>query len=120
DALGLQTDSGLTYTFKEAGEYALEIRDVTYRGGPDFWYRLRVGDFPCATAPIPMAIKRGSKAGIKFAGPTVDGVAPVEITAPTDPNIDTLWIAQKGANGLPGGPVAVPHNVLDQTVEQAP
>jgi hypothetical protein len=120
DAPGLQTDSRLTYTFKEAGEYALEIRDVTYRGGPDFWYRLRIGDFPCATAPIPMATKRGSKAGITFAGPTVDGVAPLEITAPTDLNIDTLWIAPKGANGLHGWPVALALSDLDETVEQEP
>jgi hypothetical protein len=120
DAPGLQTDARLTYTFKEAGEYALEIRDVTYRGGPDFWYRLRVGDFPCATAPIPMAIKRGSKASISFAGPTVDGVAPAEITAPTDPNIDTLWIAPKGVNGLSGWPVALAVSDMDETVEQEP
>jgi hypothetical protein len=120
DAPGLQTDSRLTYTFKEAGEYVLEIRDVTYRGGPDFWYRLRIGDFPCATTPIPMAIKRGSKALINFSGPTVDGVAPVEVTAPTDPNIDTLWIAPKGANGLYGWPVALAVSDLDESVEQEP
>jgi hypothetical protein len=120
DAPGLQTDSRLTYTFKDAGEYILEIRDVTYRGGPDFWYRLRIGDFPCATTPIPMAIKRGSKAAINFAGPTVDGVTPVEITAPTDPSVDTLWIAPKGANGLHGWPVALALSDLDETIEQEP
>jgi hypothetical protein len=120
DAPGLQTDSRLTYTFKEAGEYVLEIRDVTYRGGPDFCYRLRIGDFPCATTPIPMAIKRGSKALISFSGPTVDSVAPVEVTAPTDPNIDTLWVAPKGANGLYGWPVALAVSDLDEAVEQEP
>ncbi len=120
DAPGLQTDSRLTYTFKEAGEYVLEIRDVMYRGGPDFWYRLRIGDFPCATTPIPMAIKRGTKTSVNFSGPTVDGVAPVEITAPTDPTIDSLWIAPKGANGLLGWPVALALSDLDETVEQEP
>jgi len=34
DAPGLQTDARLTYTFAEAGEYILSIRDVMYRGGP--------------------------------------------------------------------------------------
>src|SRR5439155_5889213 len=75
DAPGLQTDPRLTYTFKEAGDYLLEIRDVMYRGGGDFWYRLRIGDFPCATTPLPMAAKRGSKVKVAFAGPTVDAVA---------------------------------------------
>src|SRR5262249_52907289 len=52
DAPGLQTDARLTHTFKQAGDYLIEIRDVMYRGGPDYWYRLRLGDFPCATTPI--------------------------------------------------------------------
>src|SRR5258707_271600 len=55
DAPGLQTDPRLTYTFKETGEYLIEVRDVMYRGGADFVYRLRIGDFPCATTPLPMA-----------------------------------------------------------------
>lgn len=120
DAPGLQADCRLTYTFKEAGEFILSIHDITYRFGPDFWYRLRVGDFPCATAPIPMAVKRGSKATVNFAGPTVDGIAPTEITSPTDPNIDTLWIAPKGPNGLHGWPVALALSDLDETVEREP
>ena len=74
DAPGLQTDARLTYQFMEAGEYIIEIRDTTYRGGDDFWYRLRIGDFPCATSPLPMAAKRGTKATVFFSGPCVDGV----------------------------------------------
>ncbi len=31
------------------------IRDVSYRGGEDFSYRLRIGDFPAATTTLPMA-----------------------------------------------------------------
>lgn len=120
DAPGLQTDSRLTYTFKEAGEYVLEIRDVMYRGGPDFWYRLRIGDFPCATTPYPLAIKRGTKAAVHFTGPSVEGVAPVEVSAPSDPTADTLWIAPRAANGLFGWPVALTVSDLDETVEQEP
>src|SRR5207244_7615655 len=39
DAPGLQTDPRLTYTFKDAGDYLVEVRDVLYRGGADFFYR---------------------------------------------------------------------------------
>jgi hypothetical protein len=120
DAPGLQTDARLTYTFKEAGDYVLEIRDVIYRGGPDFWYRLRIGDFPCATAPVPMAAKRGNKVTVHFAGPTTEGVAPEEVQAPTDPTIGTLWIAPKGANGLLGWPVALGLSDLEEMVEEEP
>src|SRR5206468_11508005 len=77
-------------------------------------------DVPCPTTPGPAAIQRDSKTSINLARSTVDGVAPVEITAPTDPNIDTLWIAPKGANGLHGWPVALALSDLDEAVEQEP
>jgi hypothetical protein len=120
DAPGLQTDPRLTYTFKEAGDYLIEVRDVMYRGGGDFWYRLRIGDFPCATTPLPMAAKRGSKLKVSFAGPTVEGVAPVDVAVPNDPAIDTVWVTPKGVNGLSGWPVALAVSDLDEVMEQEP
>src|SRR5207245_1419438 len=120
DSPGLQTDARLTYTFKDAGDYLIEIRDVAYKGGPDYWYRLRVGDFPCATTPIPMAIKRGAKASISFAGPQVDSVPAMEVTAPTDPTVASVWVAPKGTNGLHGWPVELLLSDFEETVEQEP
>jgi hypothetical protein len=120
DAPGCQADPRLTYTFKEAGDYLVEIKDVLNRGGPDFWYRLRIGDFPCATVPIPMAAKRGTKVEVSFAGPHVEGVAPVQVDVPTDPTISTVWVAPRGSNGLYGWPVALATSDLDEKVEQEP
>jgi hypothetical protein len=120
DSPGCQADSRLTYTFKAAGDYLIEIRDATYRGGGDFVYRLRIGDFPCATAVVPMAIKRGGKATVTFAGPYVDGVAPLEVQAPADPALDIVWLTPKGKNGLSGWPVSVALSDLEETVEQEP
>ncbi|MBI1914041.1 MAG: PPC domain-containing protein [Planctomycetes bacterium] len=120
DAPGLQTDPRLTYTFKEAGDYLVEVRDVSYHGGPDFHYRLRIGDFPCATTPYPLAVKRGSKTKVAFAGPAVEGVAAVDVAAPSDPLIHTLWLAPKGASGLHGWPVALALSDLNEVTEQEP
>jgi len=120
DAPGCQADSRLTYTFKTAGDYLIELRDAMYRGGGDYIYRLRIGDFPCATAVVPMAIKRGSKTKLEFAGPNVEGVAPVEVQAPADPALDILWVTPKGKNGLSGWPVSVALSDLEETVEQEP
>ncbi|MCI0380167.1 MAG: PPC domain-containing protein, partial [Gemmataceae bacterium] len=44
DSPGCQTDPRLTYVFKEAGEYLIEVKDVLNRGGADYGYRLRIGD----------------------------------------------------------------------------
>jgi hypothetical protein len=120
DGPGLQTDPRLTYVFKEAGEYLVEIRDVSYRGGEDYVYRLRIGDFPCATTPLPLAVKRGSKVAVQFAGPGVEGVAPVEVQAPTEPGVDVLQVAPHGANGLHGWPVSLLLSDLDEALEQEP
>jgi hypothetical protein len=120
DSPGLQTDPRLTYTFKDAGEYLIEIRDTTYRGGPDFFYRLRIGDFPCATTPIPMAIKRGGKASVNFAGPQLTGVVPVEIAIPADSHDPVVWVTPKTANGAKGWPVPIAVSELDEVVEQKP
>jgi hypothetical protein len=120
DAPGCQTDPRLTYVFKEAGDYLIEVRDVLYRGGPDFMYCLRIGDFPCATAAIPMLAKRGTKVQVGFAGPSVEGVPPVELIVPTDPRVDTVWVTPRGATGLPGWPVALAVSDVDEVGEQEP
>ena len=75
DSPGCQTDPRISYTFKEAGEYLVEVKDVLNRGGAEFFYRLRIGDFPLATTPFPMAAKRSDTAKINFAGPAVENVS---------------------------------------------
>src|SRR5208283_50553 len=70
--------------------------------------------------PIPMGAKRGSKVAVNFAGPNVEGVAPVEVNVPADPTLDTLWVAPRGASGLHGWPVALAVSDLDEVVEQEP
>ncbi len=120
DAPGLQTDARLTYTFSAAGECIIEVRDVSYRGGADFWYRLRIGDFPCATTPLPMAARRGSQTTVSFAGTYVEGVTPVEVALPADPAIDTVYLAPRGPSGLYGWPVALALTDDDELLETEP
>lgn len=120
DSPGCQSDCRLTHTFKEGGDYLLEIKDVLNRGGADYFYRLRVGDFPNATLPIPMAAKRGSTVNVQFAGPMVEGVAPVAVKVPQDPALTMLWVAPKGSNGLHGWPVALALTDHDELLEQEP
>ena len=120
DAPGLQTDPRLVCTFKSAGDVLVAIRDVSYRGGADFHYRLRIGDFPCATTPLPLAAKRGSKTQVRFAGPSVEGVAPVEVQVPADLTVQAIQVAPKGASGLSGWPVMLHVSDLDEQVEKEP
>jgi hypothetical protein len=120
DAPGCQTDPRLTYTFKESGDYLVEVNDVLNRGGPDYTYRMRIGDFPCATVPVPMAAKRGTKVSVGFAGPVVDGVPPVTVDIPSDPLVQTVQVAPRGPNGLHGWPVSLAVSDHEELVEREP
>ena len=120
DSPGAQTDPRLRFVFQKEGEYLVEVRDVSYRGGDDFHYRLRMGDFPMATSPIPMAMKRGTKGNINFAGPAVETALSQEVVAPVDPLLDSIWIAPKGKSGLTGWPVCVLLSDLTETMELEP
>jgi hypothetical protein len=120
DAPGLQTDARLTYTFKSSGDALIAVRDVSYRGGGDFHYRLRVGDFPCATTPLPLAAKRGSTVAVRFTGPTVDGVLPVVVQIPADPLVTAIQVAPRGPSGLHGWPVMLAVSDLDEQLETEP
>jgi hypothetical protein len=120
DAPGLQTDSRLTYVFKRDGDYLVEIRDTKWAGRPDYWYRLRVGDFPCATSPMPMAARRGSTVTVRFAGPHVHDVPPVTVAVPSDPFTQAIWVTPRGSNGLCGWPVALAVSDFPEAEEREP
>lgn len=117
DALGLSGDSQMSYTFAAAGEYLLELRDIRFQGGP---YRLRIGDFPCATVAYPLAVQRGVATAVGVAGQFIDGMAPTTVTAPADPSIEFLNVAVKRAGGVSSGLATVAVVDAKQFLEQEP
>ncbi|MBI3415229.1 MAG: PPC domain-containing protein [Verrucomicrobia bacterium] len=63
DQLGLGGDAKFNFMAPAAGDYFIEIRDVTYRGGEDFFYRLRAQcsahgprDLPTHKMPLPIQV----------------------------------------------------------------
>ena len=100
DAPGLSGDSQISHQFKVAGDYLIELRDIRFQGGA---YRLRVGDFPCASVAYPLAIQRGQTAAISLAGIDVAGVEALPLAAPAEPEIDWLSVSRKRAGGASSG-----------------
>lgn len=92
DEPGLDGDARLAHIFSQPGEYLLELRDISYGGGADHWYHLRIGDFPMVTLPYPLAIPRGTTTPVEFA--TSDGTKldPQAVTAADDHNWLTLAV----------------------------
>src|SRR5437867_3392801 len=78
------TDSRVSFTSPATGRYVIELRDIGYQGGSKYWYRLRVGDFPLASAPFPPGARQGSQTKVMFVGRAVDGVRPVSLRVPED------------------------------------
>jgi hypothetical protein len=120
DTPGLQSDCRLTHTFKEAGEFLVEVRDTTYRGGPDFFYRLRIGEFPAATTAFPVAIERGKRTSIGFAGPGTADIPPVSLKASTNPGREAMTVTPQRATGGAGWPLTVLLSDHPELVEQEP
>ena len=60
DEPALARDCRFAVVIPADGTYRVEIRDVGYLGGQDFRFRLRLGDFPLLTAPLPLALRNGT------------------------------------------------------------
>src|SRR5262245_60448392 len=117
DTPGLQSDCRLTHTFKEASEILVEVRDTTYRGGADFFYRLRIGEFPGATTAFPVAVQRGKEAKVGFAGPNTSDIPPVSVKVPDDA---VVVYVQPKRSGVGGWPVPVRVSDWPEIAEQEP
>lgn len=120
DAPGLGSDSMLTYTFKEAGEYVIEVRDIRFQGNGNFQYRLRIGDFPCVTAPYPMGIQRGVSASLAFAGPTAGEAQALPLNVPADATLAWLNVAARSPNGKSSGFAVVSVGAGPEVLEAEP
>lgn len=79
-------DSRISWRAEKDGSYLLELRDVTWRGGEGFDYRLRIGDFPLVSAPYPMRTEQGKSAKISITGIDSASIKPRDVHLPEGSN----------------------------------
>jgi hypothetical protein len=60
DAPGAVRDCRVQFRAANTGEYLIELRDISYQGGPQYFYRLRIGKFAFATCTYPLTAPPGS------------------------------------------------------------
>lgn len=60
-------DTRFRFTAPRTGAYYLQVRDIGFAGGENYFYRLRVGDFPLVSFALPR--RSGGK---EYAGPHVE------------------------------------------------
>jgi hypothetical protein len=120
DALGLSGDAQISHIFDVSGDHILELRDISYRGGNNYAFRLRMGDFPCVTTPYPMGAKRGKDVALFFAGSDIDSLQRVDVRVPADPNLDSINVGVKRAGGTVSGFATLSVGNVEEVTESEP
>ena len=79
-------DSLIDYTIPMEGEYTLRIRDLRYKGGEEFVYRLSVGELPYLDSIFPLGGRRGTENTIAVSGRNLADVMSMQVSiAPNAP-----------------------------------
>ena len=93
-------DSLIDYTIPTEGEYTLRIRDLRYKGGEEFVYRLSIGELPYLDSIFPLGGKRGTENTIAVSGRNLADVASMQVSIvqnapdPLEEGIDDDWSMQ--------------------------
>ena len=61
DEPGLDGDCRVSFEAEGRGPYAVRLRDATFSGGSESFFRLRVGSFGVQGTPYPPALERGNR-----------------------------------------------------------
>jgi hypothetical protein len=80
DDAATAADTRVVFSAPTDGPLILELRDNRYKPGGR--YRLRLGDFPLISTPLPLAATVGAATPISFSGPLTEGIAPLTVLAP--------------------------------------
>jgi len=104
---GYDRDPRLLYTFKAAGTYYLQVRDVMYRGGSNFVYRLTLGRLPVITALSPPGGRRGETLTAAVEGVNLGEMKTWNMTLPADMPENRAWYVHVQTPNGPALPVVV-------------
>ncbi len=83
DDFRFKPDPVLFYRVPKDGDYLVEVRDVIFRGRPDFVYRLTIGTFPYITQAYPLGGRRGTTAKVELFGVNL-GQPSLSLALPAD------------------------------------
>jgi hypothetical protein len=94
-------DPRFLFTAPADGQFTLELADNRYKPGGR--YRLRLGEFPIVTTPLPLIVSAGAATSVSFSGPGVEGISPLTVLAPTLDRPNVLSIAPRADGNQAAG-----------------
>ena len=116
DTILYRQDGYCSFTAEYDGDYYVMVRESSYRGSNNSFYRLHVGDFRRPDAVYPAGGKLGSKLTVRFLE-SRDSFAE-EVVLPTENDADFV-IYPKGQRPAPSGNI-FRLSTLDNTLEAEP
>lgn len=117
DDAATAADPRFLFTAPADGQYVLELRDNRYKAGGR--YRLRLGNFPLITTPMPLAATRGTATPLAFSGPLTEGIAALSVLVPSSGEA-TVPLSVSGAAGQTAGWTTLETIDLPVYVESSP
>jgi Bacterial pre-peptidase C-terminal domain len=84
-------DPLLVYRFAKAGEYYLEVRDVTYAGNPYWEYSIEINDRPFVTNVYPSRVSPGSTTKLSLIGHNLPDDPTATLTVPPETPEGLHW-----------------------------
>jgi hypothetical protein len=72
-------DPRLIHRFERAGRYVARVRDVTYRSGQGFTYRLTLGRLPVVTRYMPRGGQAGTRVAVRVEGANLGDLRELEV-----------------------------------------
>lgn len=104
------SDSFLAFTPKTDGDYYVQIHDLRYQGGGNFFYRLTMGAIPRVTSIFPIGGQAGRGVSFEKRGYNLGGATSQSISLPADATNSKTKI---GAAQPDGSLIAFPFGVSD-------
>ena len=117
---GYDRDPRIIYTFKKSGTYRLQVRDLSYRGGPGFVYRISIGKLPVLTSIFPRGGRAGQKLAAKVEGVNIGAMDAWSIDLPADPPAYRAWYVSPPTPNGPALPVELGVDRNPQFLEPGP
>lgn len=123
DTSMIQQDPLTSFTAPAAGTYKVLIRDSSFGGSDQAYYRLHVGTFPRPVAVIPAGGQPGDVINASLVFPTGDPQSPLvttsQIQLPSEPN-DSFPVVIQNDSGVSPSPNLIRVNSLPVTLETEP
>ena len=113
-------DSLLNYTALETGKYTLHIRDIRYKGGKGFRYRLSIGELPYLETIFPLGGQRGTDNTIAVTGANLETVNAIQISIGAETPTGEQTLRVKTASGLTSNSHPFSIGSLAETGESEP